>query len=111
MFIVTEGGRSQPTSDAEAAAAFRALVAYTGRFRADAGRLVIKIDAAWMPSLEGVEQERFFELDGERLVLKTPIQAHPRAPGRRLRGTSVWARDRPGGQAFGADHGEGTSSG
>jgi hypothetical protein len=93
MFLVTEAGRAAPKDDAEAAAAFRALVAYTGRFRVSEGRLLVRIDAAWQPSLEGIEQERLIEWQEERLVLRTPEQAHPRAPGRRVRGTFVWVRD------------------
>jgi len=92
IFIMTAAGRTPPATDAEAAALFRGMTAYTGHFRSEQGRIVTKLDVAWHPGWEGSEQERFYELEGDRLTLITPVQSHPLKPGRRLRGTFTWTR-------------------
>jgi hypothetical protein len=45
--------RKPPTSDAEAAALFRGISAYTGRFTVEGDRIVTEVDAAWHPAWEG----------------------------------------------------------
>ncbi|HYI82147.1 MAG TPA: hypothetical protein VEX11_02925 [Acetobacteraceae bacterium] len=45
------------------------------------------------PAWEGTEQRRFFELDGDRLTLRTGVQEHPRFPGRAGVGTFTWTRE------------------
>lgn len=92
MFIITGSGRGPPADDAEAAALFRGMTAYTGRFRVEDGRVVTKLDVAWHPGWEGSEQERFFRLEGDRLILQTGVMGHPSRPGRRHRATFTWTR-------------------
>ena len=79
---------------AEAAALFNGMTAYTGRFRVEGERVVVAVDAAWHPAREGGDQVRSFELDGDRLTLRTGVQEHSQSPGRRFVGTFTWARER-----------------
>lgn len=50
--IITASRRNPPSSDAEAAALFRGISAYTGRFRIEANKVLTEVDAAW-PSCMG----------------------------------------------------------
>ena len=92
--IITASGRKPSTDDAEAAALFRGMSAYTGRFTIAGNRVITEVDAAWHPAWEDSRQPRFYELEGNRLTLKTEVQDHPSHPGRRLQGIGVWTRDR-----------------
>ncbi|HEY0960857.1 MAG TPA: lipocalin-like domain-containing protein [Pseudomonadales bacterium] len=72
-------------------AAFEGLNTYFGRFEVDvAGQRVIHhVEAASLPNRAGSRQERQYELDGDRLVLRSP----PRLlGGRRLTGELRWRK-------------------
>jgi hypothetical protein len=66
MFLFTRANRPAPTSDADRAALFNDMTAYTGLVRLDGpGRFITTVDLAWNPMLQG-EQLRFFTLKGDR---------------------------------------------
>jgi hypothetical protein len=92
--ITTASGRKSPKDDAEAAALFPDMSAYTGRFTVAWNRVITEVDAAWHPAWEDSQQPRFHELEGNRLTLKTEVQDHPAHPSRQLQGIVVWTRDR-----------------
>lgn len=92
--IFTATGRKPPRTDAEAAALYGNMSAYTGRFSLVGNQIVIEVDVAWHPAWDGSRQPRFYELAGDRLTLKTAeVLEHPFHPGRPLRGVVVWTRD------------------
>ncbi|WP_207541007.1 lipocalin-like domain-containing protein [Sabulicella rubraurantiaca] len=93
MFVMTGSGRSPPADDAQAAALFNGMTAYTGRFRVEGDRIIIAVDVAWHPAWEGTEQVRFFAVEGDRLTLRTGLQEHPLAPGRKFVGMFTWIRE------------------
>ena len=92
MTVITASRRALPTTDAEMAAAFRGMMAYTGRFTLDQDQVVIDVDASWNPAWEGTQQIRRVDLEGDRLTLTSEVQEHPRYPGRKLRGIITWTR-------------------
>ena len=94
MFILTPSGRSPPKDAAEAAALNESMTAYTGRYRVQGDRVVVGVDLAWHPAWEDTEQVRFFEVDGDRLTLRTGVQEHPLLPVRKFIGTFTWTRER-----------------
>ncbi len=66
---------ADPTGDPdEIVVAFNGYVAYFGTYRVDAaaGAVRHRVEAALIPNWEGVELVRTAELDGNRLVLRTP---------------------------------------
>ena len=93
MTILSASGRILPANEPDMAAAFRGMMAYTGRFIVEQNQVVIEVDVAWHPAWENTRQVRFFELKGDRLTLTTEIQGHPSYPNRKLRGIIAWIRE------------------
>ena len=93
MIIMIASGTSEPKTDADYAALFKRVGAYTGRFDLNSNRMVTKVDAAVMPSWIGTEQPRFLKLDGNRLTISTAEQEVHQFPGRRMIATLVFERE------------------
>ena len=72
LFVAAEDRRATPGGgDAERAALHKAMVAYTGRYRIEGGRMVVAVDTAWNKAWEGTEQARDFRFDDQgRLLLE-----------------------------------------
>lgn len=84
--------RKAPTTDEERAAAYRTMLAYTGRYRLEGDKWITRVDASWNVSWTGTDQERFFKLDGDRLSVTS--QWNRGASGRMIRGLLVFERER-----------------
>jgi len=89
----TAEGRSAPRSDADHTAAFRSMLAYSGRYRTEGGRIVIAVDIAWDESWIGTEQVRFYRIEGDRLHIETDPRSMPNFGGRVMRSVLVWTRE------------------
>jgi hypothetical protein len=88
--IITTADRPSPVSDADFKAIVMGMSAYSGRFTLHHDHVVIDADVAWLPY---PRQIRYFQLDGDRLTLRTPVQELPIFPGRMIRNTIVWERE------------------
>jgi hypothetical protein len=70
--LITPDDRSDPTTEADEAAAFRSMLAYSGRYRLEPpNRLVTTVDIAWFRPWVGTEQIRYCDLSGDRLALQS----------------------------------------
>ena len=67
MALITAQVRQHGHTDEQLAELYRTMMAYTGRYRIEGNRLIIKIDASWNETWNGSEQERFYRLDGNTL--------------------------------------------
>ncbi len=77
--LITAGGRSAPAGEADEAAAFRAMLAYSGHYRIESpNRLVTSVDIAWFEPWVGSEQVRYCELSGDSLFLTSAPLDLPR---------------------------------
>jgi hypothetical protein len=88
LFAVSDPGAA---ADAEVRAAFDGYLAYFGAYTVDAGRGVVvhHPEMSLNPNWIGVDQVRYFDLQGDRLTLKTP----PMVSGGVVRvSTLVWER-------------------
>jgi hypothetical protein len=93
MFLFTKSNRQAPTNDNERATLFNEMMSYTGLVRLErSGTFITTVDVAWNPAFGG-EQQRFFEIDGNRLTVTTPKHTHPRFPGRMLVADVVFERE------------------
>jgi len=93
LALVTGEGRKVPQTDAERSDALRTMIAYTGRFRVEGGKIITKVEAAWNEAWVGTEQERFYRFEGNRLLLESPPQPHPNLLGKVVRIIVIWERE------------------
>ena len=80
-------------TDEERAAAFRSTLAYSGKYRTEGNKIVIKVDIAADESWNGTEQVRYFRLEGDRLHIEAAPQPYANFGGKVMRGILIWARD------------------
>jgi Lipocalin-like domain len=93
MFYLEAEGRKAPTTAAEAVEAYRTLNAYTGKYRVEGNKWITKVDGAWNVEWVGTEQERTFDLKGNRLNVTTPWILSRLYGGRLLRGYLTFERE------------------
>lgn len=74
MVMLTGEGRKVPQTDEERSAAFRSLVAYSGQYRLEGDKWILKPDVAWNEGWIGTEQVRYFRREGDRLYIRTSPQ-------------------------------------
>src|SRR5215470_16800898 len=93
LALVTAEGRTVPKTDEERAQALRTMIAYTGRYRVQDGKVVTKVEAAWNQAWVGGEQVRFIRFDGDRLFIESPPMPHPNLAGKVVRVIVIWERE------------------
>jgi hypothetical protein len=86
--------RKPPRTDEERAAAYRTMVAYTGKYRFEGDKWVTRVDASWNVDWVGTEQERFYKLDGQQLHVISQWVRAPSYDNRMVRGILIWERER-----------------
>ena len=60
MVVMSAQDREAGTSDAEAAALLRSLVAFSGKYHCTGNEIIIMVDVSWNEALNGKEQRRKF---------------------------------------------------
>ncbi len=93
LVIQTAEGRKAPLTDDDRAAAFRSLLAYSGKYRTERNTIVIAVDIAWDESWTGTEQVRYYRVDGDCLHIEAAPQAYANLGGKVMRGILIWARE------------------
>jgi len=94
MALLTAEGRQMPQTDAERAAAFRSVCAYSGTYRLEGDRWLTEVDTAWNEAWTGTDQLRFYRFDGEKLVVTTPWGVPVGFEGRQTRGILTWVKEK-----------------
>ncbi len=94
LALVTAEGRPVPKTDEERAQALRSMIAYTGRYRVEDGKVITKVEAAWNEAWVGGEQTRFIRFEGDRLFIESPPMPHPNQNNRVVRVIVIWDRER-----------------
>jgi hypothetical protein len=74
--IFADPKRAAPASpkatDAEAAQLYRSMVAYTGSYRLEGGKVLVKVDVSWNRAWDGHDRPPItVEINGDRLTYKT----------------------------------------
>jgi hypothetical protein len=72
LALVTAEGRTVPKTDEERARALQSMIAYTGRYRVEDGKVITKVEAAWNEAWVGGEQVRSIRFEGDRLFIESP---------------------------------------
>jgi Lipocalin-like domain len=92
--VMTAEGRKVPQNDDERALALRSMIAYTGRYRVEDRRIIVKVEAAWQQAWVGTEQIREFRFEGDNILhLEGPPMPHPNLLGKVVRIIVTWERD------------------
>ena len=94
LALVTGDGRKVPTNDAERAKALQSMIAYTGRYRVEDGKVITKVEAAWNEAWVGGEQVRAIRFEGDRLFIESPPMPHPNVNNKVVRVIVIWERDK-----------------
>jgi hypothetical protein len=94
LALVTAEGRPVPKTDEERAQALRTMIAYTGRYRVEDGKVITKVEAAWNEAWVGGEQTRFIRFEGDRLFIESPPMPHPNQNNRVVRVIVIWDREK-----------------
>jgi Lipocalin-like domain len=93
LALMTAEGRGVPQSDADRVRALQTMIAYTGRYRVEAGNVITRVEAAWNEAWVGTDQVRAVRFDGDRLLLQSPPMPHPNIDGRVVRVIVEWQRE------------------
>jgi hypothetical protein len=93
LALVTAEGRPIPKTDAERARALQTMIAYTGRYRVEDGKVITKVEAAWNEAWVGTEQVRAIRFEGNRLYIESPPMPHPNVNNKMVRVIVIWERE------------------
>ena len=94
LALVTADGRPVPKSDEDRANALRTMIAYSGRYRVEDGKVITKVEVAWNEAWVGGEQIRFIRFEGDRLFIESPPMPHPNVNDKVVRVIVTWQRDK-----------------
>jgi len=92
--VVTAEGRPIPKTDEERAQALKTMIAYTGRWRIEGAKVIVKVEAAWNEAWVGGEQVRNIRFEGDRLYIESPPMPHPNINNKMVRVIVVWEREK-----------------
>ena len=94
-FIIVGANRKPATNNDEAAALLKSLLVYSGKFTIDGDKFTTKVDISGNELLTGLDQVRFFKLEGDRLSLRTAEQVSSVGiyQGKKVVGALTWERE------------------
>ena len=94
LALMTAEGRPIPKTDEDRAQALKSMIAYTGRYRVENGKVITKVEAAWNEAWVGGEQVREIKIDGDRLYIQSPPMPHPNINNKMVRVIVEWEREK-----------------
>ncbi len=80
IVILTGENRKAPKTDQDRADLMKSMLASSGKYRLEGDKFIFKVDVAWNPEWLGTDQERFFKIDGNRLIVHTQWMVSPNWP-------------------------------
>jgi len=93
MTIITRADRKPATTVDERAALLDSMVGYTGHYRVEHDRIIIRPDVAWNEIYSGTEQIRYYTLNGNKLSIRTAEQLSAVLPGKKVIATLTYERE------------------
>jgi hypothetical protein len=91
--MITPETQTAPQTTEQQAAAYRAMLAYTGKLRVDGEKFIVDVDMAWNKDWVGTEQVRFWRLERNRLLITSAPIPNLSIAGSMIVGTLVWERE------------------
>jgi hypothetical protein len=94
LALMTGENRPIPKTDEERAQALKTMIAYTGRYRVEGGKVITKVEAAWNEAWVGGEQTREIRIMDDRLYIQSPPMPHPNMNNKIVRVIVEWQREK-----------------
>jgi hypothetical protein len=95
LALVTADDRTVPKTDEDRAKALRSMIAYSGRYRVEDGKVITKVEVAWNEAWVGGEQVRFLRFEGDDILhIESPPMPHPNVNDKVVRVIVTWAREK-----------------
>ena len=94
MTVLTGDGRKSPATDQDRAELLKSMFAYTGMYRVEDDKFIVKVDVSWYPDWVGTDQIRFFRFDGNRLHVIAAWMQYPRLGRGMARGILMFEREK-----------------
>ena len=94
MTVLTGEGRKTPATDLDRAELLKTMFAYTGMYRVEGDKFIVKVDVSWYPDWIGTDQIRFFRFDGNRLHVIAAWMQYPRRERGMARGILMFEREK-----------------
>lgn len=93
--LLTASDRKPAGSDAERAALLGSMIAWTGKFSVEGDRITSKVDTSWNEVYTGrlETQTRFYKVQGDMLILRSPEMESAVRPGKRIVATLEFRRE------------------
>jgi len=93
MTVITSSNRQQGATEADKAALFDSMNAYTGRFAVNGDTLTTTVEVASQEAWVGGQQVRRFKVEGNRLLITAPPQPSARRSDHKMYSQQiVWER-------------------
>jgi hypothetical protein len=94
LALMTGENRPIPKTDEDRAQALKTMIAYTGRYRVEGGKVITKVEAAWNEAWVGGEQTREIRIMDDRLYIQSPPMPHPNMNNKIVRVIVEWQREK-----------------
>jgi hypothetical protein len=94
LALMTAENRPIPKTDEDRAQALKTMIAYTGRYRVENGKVITKVEAAWNEAWVGGEQVREIKIVGDKLYIESPPMPHPNINNKIVRVIVEWEREK-----------------
>jgi hypothetical protein len=92
--LMTGENRPIPKTDEDRVQALKTMIAYTGRYRVENGKVITKVEAAWNEAWVGGEQVREVRIEDDKLYIESPPMPHPNMNNKIVRVIVEWEREK-----------------
>ena len=96
IIILTAANRGPAKNFEEKAALLDSMLAYSGTYTTEGNRMTIRVDMSWNEIYSGSNQDqiRFFNVDGDKLTIRSPEIVSAVRPGQKAVATLTLERER-----------------
>jgi hypothetical protein len=96
IILQTRTNRAPAKTVEEKAALLDSMLAYSGKYTIDGNRMTIRVDMSWNEIYSGANQNqtRFFSIEGDKLIIRTPEIVSAVRPGQKAVATLTLERER-----------------
>ena len=96
IIILTGANRGPAKNPEEKAALLDSMLAYSGKYTTEGNRMTIRVDMSWNEIYSGANQNqtRFFNIEGDKLIIRSPEIVSAVRPGQKAVATLTLERER-----------------